>query len=292
MTKQHKIMHAEFVLITPDMAREWISKNTDINRNLSRVKIDRFKAKILGGEWIDASPEPIAFDWDGHLVNGQHRLHGIVAAGKSVRALVVYDCDPESFKVIDQGNRTTGDVFTIAFKKQFGEAPVRGTLMSAVGSAMLQGLGPTPVTDKERVADATLRHHKLISHYLSEIRRTHVYSAKMTAAWCNAAVYFGRTKVDSHLNRFASSMWANERDPLKVLNERLLKAKLRESRQHMLELREHYGLALTAIRAAMLGQNRVKLEASEQEVGEADVDRKIRAAANPKALPAADQVTS
>jgi len=276
-------MYFEVETISPDQAREYLRLNVDHNRMLSLVKIHRFAEAMKAGKWRKTY-EPIAFDWDGNLLNGQHRLNAVIEAGVPIEFTLAHNCDPEQFAVIDQGGRTAADVFTIMFKKKFGEAPIRHQLMAAVSSAMLQGLGGSAPHDKEKIADTALKHQKLIGDYVNSMRKTHVYNAKTTAAWCNAAVYFSRAKIDPLMERFEKTMWANERDPLKALYERLLKGKLKESRQHLLEGRDHYGLTIAAIRAALLGQNRSRLETTSQEVGEADIDRRIRNAANPKQL--------
>lgn len=65
------------------------------------------------GEWL-VSPDAIAFDFSGRLINGQHRLKAIVNSGETVTCLVVWNLPPEAFKIADVGvKRTGGDVLRI-----------------------------------------------------------------------------------------------------------------------------------------------------------------------------------
>ncbi len=45
----------------------------------------------------------VAFAKDGRLIDGQHRLKAIVLAGVAVRLLVIPNCDPDTFAVLDNG---------------------------------------------------------------------------------------------------------------------------------------------------------------------------------------------
>jgi hypothetical protein len=76
-------------------------------------RVDRYGDLMKDGEWL-VSPDAIAFDYTGRLINGQHRLKAIGNSGETVTCLVVWNLPPEAFKIADVGvKRTGGDVLRI-----------------------------------------------------------------------------------------------------------------------------------------------------------------------------------
>jgi len=74
----------------------------------------RLRHALANGEW-KLTHQPIAFDTDAQLLDGVHRLTAITEQRKHVAAIVAFDCDPDTFKVIDTGgSRTPGDTLKIA----------------------------------------------------------------------------------------------------------------------------------------------------------------------------------
>ena len=77
----------ETVNITPAMAEKWLAKNLG-NRHVRESHVATLVRDIRDGNWRQTG-EAIKFDWDGRLIDGQHRLHAIVAAQTATRMLVV-----------------------------------------------------------------------------------------------------------------------------------------------------------------------------------------------------------
>lgn len=95
-------------LVTPEMARQWLQANSN-NRRIRKTLIARLKADIESGNW-QMTHQPIALAEDGQLIDGQHRLSAIVAAGIAVPLTVATNCAKETFAVIDSGvKRTAAD---------------------------------------------------------------------------------------------------------------------------------------------------------------------------------------
>lgn len=78
----------ELVTVTPDVASFWLtrSKQADVKEE----KIETYRAAMQGGRWDPEKHrnDPVKF-WDGRLINGNHRLHAIVACGLSVTLWVL-----------------------------------------------------------------------------------------------------------------------------------------------------------------------------------------------------------
>jgi hypothetical protein len=68
-----------------------------------------YASYMESGEWLE-NGDTIRFDWNGMLLDGQHRLEAIVKSGIPQMCLVVRNLDPKVFDSIDQGiRRTNGD---------------------------------------------------------------------------------------------------------------------------------------------------------------------------------------
>lgn len=103
----------ERMIITPELAAEWLRRNTH-NR---RVEPDRYKEMardITNGRWYE-NGNAVRFDWNNVLVDGQHTLNAIVFAGRPITHLVVRNLDPASQDTMDSGRkRTAGDMWALA----------------------------------------------------------------------------------------------------------------------------------------------------------------------------------
>lgn len=80
-------IRTKIVQVTPAMAKEWLSKNPK-NRKLSLPLARQYASDMKHGEW-KLTHQGIAFDKNGNLLDGQHRLMGIVIADVTIPMLVV-----------------------------------------------------------------------------------------------------------------------------------------------------------------------------------------------------------
>jgi hypothetical protein len=78
--------HLEYV--TPELASYYLSLSHEDNRPLDQHKAWKLELAIRNDEW-KLNNHLIAFDPEGRLVDGQHRLHAIVKAGVGVDIGVV-----------------------------------------------------------------------------------------------------------------------------------------------------------------------------------------------------------
>lgn len=102
----------EIVTITPSLAESWLQTNT-ANRNASRSLINRYARDMAEGRWRFTG-DPIRFDVNKVLIDGQHRLLAIVKSGTSLTSPVIYGLPAEARDVIDTGkSRTNSDVLAL-----------------------------------------------------------------------------------------------------------------------------------------------------------------------------------
>jgi hypothetical protein len=108
--------------VGPDKAAKWLEGNTD-NRPLSQVRVNRYAADMKAGLWL-LIHQPVAFDSEGRILDGQHRLWAVVESGVTVPLMVARDADPDTFTLIDQQKpRSASDSLAIAGYEQAYNLP-------------------------------------------------------------------------------------------------------------------------------------------------------------------------
>lgn len=72
-------METKVMTVTPEMAALWLERNTN-NRRVTRQRVMEYARAMLDGNWR-LTHQGIAFDQDGVLIDGQHRLEAVIVAG-------------------------------------------------------------------------------------------------------------------------------------------------------------------------------------------------------------------
>jgi len=75
-------MKTEEQLITPELAKEYLTRNTR-NRKLRKGIVEQYAREMRCGKWL-LTHQGIAFNCDGTLLDGQHRLEAVILSGASV----------------------------------------------------------------------------------------------------------------------------------------------------------------------------------------------------------------
>lgn len=95
----------KIVRVTPEMASAWLTRNVT-NRTISQNTINQYAADMEAGDW-EFTGQPIIFDNDGRLSDGQHRLTAQVKAGVVVNWMVITGVKPGTQDYIDIGRPRT-----------------------------------------------------------------------------------------------------------------------------------------------------------------------------------------
>ena len=74
-----QVMTARIAWITPEIALGWLKRNDD-NRTFSRDSARTLASEMSNGYWKE-NGESMIFDTEGDLIDGQHRLLGVVKSG-------------------------------------------------------------------------------------------------------------------------------------------------------------------------------------------------------------------
>lgn len=88
-------------VIDVQTAKEYLSHNFIGNRTPSKAKIDEYTRLIKSGEW--GLSDPITFDKNGDVIDGQHRLLSVIKAGIPTPFYVVRGVNPDAKEFINIG---------------------------------------------------------------------------------------------------------------------------------------------------------------------------------------------
>lgn len=146
--------------ITPEQAAEYL-KNARPNRNLRQPVAKRYSGLMNRGMWQVG--DPIKFDRDGQMGDGQHRMWAVVDYGHPVDFLVVRDLPDEAFDQTDTGvKRTVGDVLTLHGYSNAMELGATARLVMAhraTGTLGRERIAPSP----DQVLDLLRNEPELVS---------------------------------------------------------------------------------------------------------------------------------
>jgi len=100
--KKVKTKQAEWITINPLQSKHILKFYNNGNRRPSKNQVLKYSKDMENDNWKETG-EPISFDKNGNVINGQHRLYGMILADKEYEFLVNYGLDREVFDVIDNG---------------------------------------------------------------------------------------------------------------------------------------------------------------------------------------------
>jgi hypothetical protein len=147
-TKTIRTPSAEFMLVTPELAAQWLASNPDNYRRLDRKKVAQYREDIANDHW-HLNGETIKLTLDEKLTDGQHRCKAIVDTKKSVLMLVVWTDETAG---VDRGKpRSFVDYLTRDGVKNAGLAA------TAIRNLYLMHVyGELPVNRNQCLSDDTL----------------------------------------------------------------------------------------------------------------------------------------
>lgn len=211
----------EVVTITPGMAEAWLETNT-ANRRPSRSLISRYAREMSEGRWRFTG-DPIRFDANNTLIDGQHRLLAIVKSGVAMTCPVIYGLPTEARDVIDTGkSRTNQDVLALhGFANPNRCASVARLLLMYKNDSWNHGNMYSP-----RELLGVLDKHPGIRRSISILPKLPQSSPHATIAM----LYFVASdllqqpdKADAMYTVFRTGVPSYENDPIHKFRERLIK---------------------------------------------------------------------
>lgn len=248
-------MQAGVRSISPLEAEAFLACNTK-NRRLQTTRVQSYAEAMKRGEWA-MSNDAITFDVDGKLLNGQHRLSGVVESGKTVDFLVVEGLDPKAQELMDDGaKRRFCDVLTLR-----GEVNT-ATLASAIRYAWLYketgSMRKPEVTPSKPQLLAFLEAHPGIRDAI-RLGTRQSSTARLTPTIAGALYYLfaeqNAADAEEFFVKLGSGEGLAEGDPILVLRNQLLRDAMKHSRNRNTPKYIHAAWAIKAFNAWREGRS-------------------------------------
>lgn len=151
----------KMVLVTPQKAGRWLKSNTK-NRDVREAHVERLASDMSAGRWM-VTHQGVAFNCDGTLLDGQHRLLAVVKSGTSQWMCVTNGLPASSVAAIDDHQkRSIGDSLKIVH----GVTAPNINRACAAASWMAPGIGvartPSKVS-RQQQSQTYFEHEKAIN---------------------------------------------------------------------------------------------------------------------------------
>ena len=154
----------ERINVTPDMALRWLETTNTNNRKVSEKHVHRLARDMTDGKWR-LTHVGIAFDPNGTLLDGQHRLWAITMSGTTVDMYVWRNVSPEVMMAIDCGKtRSMADILNIAGKN--GDV---NNHHLAILRSMLGSFGNPPSLSPAETSQLLRTHHDAITFAIEHL---------------------------------------------------------------------------------------------------------------------------
>lgn len=152
-TRKSQNVSAEVVKVTPKLATQWLTRNVR-NRKLKPGAVSAYARDMAAGRWL-LSGQPIIFDWDGALSDGQNRLHAVIKSGATVPMMIVRNVEPDAQNVMDSGvKRSASDSLVLEGRSNptIMTAAARFALADPSAGFGAEGIAKANVTNSEILA--------------------------------------------------------------------------------------------------------------------------------------------
>lgn len=94
--------------ITPDEAREILRNHNKKNRKVRANVVSNYARDMKEGRWV-FNGDTLRFDFEGNLLDGQHRLYACIRAEYPLTMIVVRDLERETVTTMDKGTLRRAD---------------------------------------------------------------------------------------------------------------------------------------------------------------------------------------
>jgi len=207
-------------LITPEIARIiWQHKN--INRGIHLSQLRRLARALTQRRW-QLNGEPLIFDRDGRLVEGQHRIKAVIDTGVSMVTLVVYGIDWELLGSMGLGaKRSIGDILGIRGIKNGNHIGAALRWVYRYEHGLMNNPHPN-VTDDE-LADTYPTHAGLQDSFPLGARAQGLAAPAMVTALHYLCVKRDRATANAFFWKFGTGEQLEANDVVLVLRNRFLK---------------------------------------------------------------------
>lgn len=138
--------------MTPNLCSEMLTRNP-VNRKVDHRLVNQYARDMIAGDW-QLNGETICIDWNGCLIDGQHRCLAGIKADKEFETILVTGLPPQSKETIDGGKkRTYGDRLKMRNYTNYAQIAANIAFMSQIAGNNLKRHSLSP-KEMDRVLEA------------------------------------------------------------------------------------------------------------------------------------------
>ena len=131
--------------ITPQIAEDLLRNNVNNPRKIRWQLVDKYAYDMAHKKWVD-NGEPIVFCKETEeLLDGQHRLHGVIKSGETVRMYIIFDT-PKTRRFDYGALRSTADETKLP------------TIANQIGGTILRFVKDESTVSKAATVEFSLKH--------------------------------------------------------------------------------------------------------------------------------------
>lgn len=138
-------IRVEYMRVTPEMAGKMLTRNEG-NRTISKTTVQAYASDMAAGRWDEYAFNPVIFDINGRLKDGQHRLTAVLKSGATV-GMWIADLPTDAGDMYDRGRtRTAKNILEL---RGYDKELLNGVTLAAVRYLFNETLGVWKVTDAQ-----------------------------------------------------------------------------------------------------------------------------------------------
>lgn len=201
-------MHSQIETLTPARAAEILGSKNPNNRPVSRERVRRYAQEMREGRWV-LTPQGLAFDSAGNLLDGQHRLAAVVQANEPQAFYVAHDVPREALRGLDQGlGRTAAQMAAL---EMTSDVPV-SRLTSAARIVLEHGFGVAKPSNTAIINFA--REHTAALERYAPLGKQHTAGVHGAFSFADMS---GLRGVQAAATRLVEMSWSGDGDPMRAL---------------------------------------------------------------------------
>lgn len=215
----------EITVITPEVAKAWLDQNRD-NRTVSGRIVAKYARDMKAGNWMFTG-DPIRFDSNRRLIDGQHRLMAAVQCSTSFKSSVVYGLPPETQEAIDLGkNRSFSD--TISLRGMHNTKKIQAVLRNI----LFYSIGETIAPSTAQLLIALESHPGVPWSVKQAINAPASISISMVAFLHYAGSKLDQDRADAFASVWCTGVPDYPDDPAQIFRDRLMRGTTRIEPDH------------------------------------------------------------
>lgn len=218
------LIQTQIIVATPAMAKGWLNANKR-NRTISELTVNKYRGDMIAGRWQFAA-DPIRFDIDGNLLDGQHRLSALAdcPASTRVQLLIISGLPAETQLIMDQGKRRSpGDQLSLLGVKDANVVAAGVRLFIAHETGLMfrdNHMAQVSITNAQMEAWYML--HTDLVEAASSVGHLKASDAPPSVAFCAALMFINVMDLEATQEFFRLlAVGAGEGHPINTLDKRL-----------------------------------------------------------------------